>query len=130
MSSLSERELVLQLKMGDINAFKSIYGIYNARIYNFSLKILPFPEEAKEVVQLVFIALWEQRLQVDEEKDLAAYLYSIARYQVYQVLRKQVYRNAAFEYIVNREQVLLKCIIKAKIHKGANPLFLNPITNW
>jgi RNA polymerase sigma-70 factor (ECF subfamily) len=41
---------------------------------------LPSADDANEVVQKVFIALWEQREHVDTQKSFTAYLYSIARY--------------------------------------------------
>jgi len=99
MQASDESILICDLKKGNVEAFKKIYSFYHKRIYNFCLSLHQSADEAEETVQKVFVALWEQRLQVDEEKSLATYLYSIARYMVYRDFRLQVYKKAALDNI-------------------------------
>lgn len=94
---------ILNLKKGDIRTFQNIYNSYYPRIYSFCLKLLPSAEEAREVVQKVFIALWEQRDQVDETKSLTSYIYAITRYTAYQHFKKLVYHKAVFESMTSSE---------------------------
>jgi len=100
MSFQSEKSLVVDLKKGSISAFEKIFSLYYKRINNFCLRLYQSPDEARETVQKVFIALWEQRLQVDENKSITSYLYSIAKYMVYQEFRQQVYKKAAYDYLI------------------------------
>ncbi|MCE5347342.1 MAG: RNA polymerase sigma-70 factor [Bacteroidales bacterium] len=100
MSLSDDRTLVLDLREGSAYAFSKIYTLYHKRIYNFCLHLIQSSDEAKEIVQKVFIALWEQRLKVDENQSLASYLYSIARYMVYQEFRQQVFKKAACDYFL------------------------------
>jgi len=95
-----EKTLVLGLQKGNILAFEKIFSLYHKRIYNFCLHLYQTSEEAQETVQKVFIALWEQRAQVNENKPLASYLDTIARYMVYQEFRYQVYKKAAYDQLV------------------------------
>ena len=98
MPGLNEKELILDLKKGNVQAFNKIFWQYHGRIYNFCRRLYQPAEEAHETVQKVFVALWEQRLQVDENKSLDSYLFTIARYMVYQEFRHQVYKKAAFDH--------------------------------
>lgn len=97
-----ERTLILGLQKGNIPAFERIFSLYHKRIYNFCIHLFQPSDEAQETVQKVFVALWEQRAQIDENKPLATYLYTIARYMVYQEFRHQVYKKAAFDYFVQK----------------------------
>jgi RNA polymerase sigma-70 factor (family 1) len=69
----------LALQKGSSAAFKQIYHLYKDKLYNFSMKMLASDELSKEVVQETFIKLWEKRANIDAEKSLGAYLFTIAK---------------------------------------------------
>jgi RNA polymerase sigma-70 factor, ECF subfamily len=92
--------MVMDLREGSLPAFNKIFSLYHNRIYNFCLSLYNTPDEAKDIVQRVFIALWEQRKKLDETQPLASYLYSIARYMVYHELRQKIYKKTAFDYLI------------------------------
>jgi RNA polymerase sigma-70 factor, ECF subfamily len=106
MTIVSDNELVRRLSKGDQLAFKDLYLKFHARIYNFCFKLLASSEEAKDIVQHVFITLWDQRETLDAEKSIEKYIYTIARYSAYQNLRKRVYQHAAIVYLINNEPQL------------------------
>jgi len=95
---LDEKTLILDLQNSSVPAFNKIFALYHKRIYGFCIQLYQTSDDAKEIVQKVFVALWEQRQQVDENQSLPSYLFTIARYMVYQGLRQQVYKEAALEY--------------------------------
>jgi RNA polymerase sigma-70 factor, ECF subfamily len=95
---LDEKPLISELKKGSVPAFNEIFSLHHKRIYNFCRHLYQSSDDAGETVQKVFIALWEQRLQLDENKSIASYLYTIARHMVYQEFRHQVYKKAAYDY--------------------------------
>jgi len=97
---LDEKILIQNLKDGSISAFNRIFSLYHKRAYNFCLHFYKTPDEAKEIVQKAFVALWEQRANIDENKPVAAYLFSIAKYMIYQELRQQVYAKSALEHLI------------------------------
>jgi len=103
VASADDTDLVTQLRKGNPQAFEQIFNLYHQRIYNFCIRLLRGTDEAEEIVQKVFVALWEQKHQLDESTPLPPYLFSIARYMVYQEFRNEVYRKAAFEEIANSE---------------------------
>jgi len=103
MTGIDNRDLVLRFCNGSQQAFEQIFNLYHQRIYNFCVRLLNDPDNAEEIVQRVFVALWEQHKRVDESKSLEQYLFSIARYMVYQEFRREVYRKAVFEEITGWE---------------------------
>ena len=95
---MDEKTLITDLKKDNIISFEKIFSLYHKCIYNFCISLYQSPDDAEETVQKVFVALWEQREQVDENKPLGAYLYSIARYMIYNDFRRKVYKKAAFDH--------------------------------
>lgn len=91
--------LVDKLKQDDTNAFDELYNRYHARIYRLAQQFLPCHEDAEEILQLVFIALWENRSKIDEKQSFESYIFTIARYNIYKALRKAVYRQGYMEYL-------------------------------
>lgn len=71
-------ELLNQLKSGDQSAFTSIYSMFNRRIY---LKVIQLVKEeaiAKDILQNVFMKIWEKRMQIDTDKSFQSFLYKMA----------------------------------------------------
>ena len=56
-----QKELIQKLKKGDDEAFSAMYKLYWEKVYNFSRLYLASSEDVAEIVQEVFIKLWETR---------------------------------------------------------------------
>ncbi len=75
-----ERDVVKSLKVGSMEAFDAIYRIYHARLFHFAFRITGGnAHQAEELTQGVFIRLWEVRHRIDEDKNLLAFLCTIAK---------------------------------------------------
>jgi len=61
----------------DIAQFKEIYNGHYERLCQVAYKILKDEEEAREVVQVVMLQLWEEREKVGSIKSIGAYLYTL-----------------------------------------------------
>ena len=99
MLSTETRKLVKKLRKGNVSAFDLIFKIYNQKVYNFCLKLLKKQEDAEEVTQEVFIALWENREKIELNTSLSSYIYRIARNKIYNIYRKSFYVQAYLEYM-------------------------------
>ena len=75
---------VKNLQQGDVKAFDELYGKYSQRLYNFSLKYLKSAEEAEEVVQEVFLYIWDKRDGLKPDNSFNAYIFTIA----YNIIKK------------------------------------------
>ena len=83
--------LALRIKMGDEQAFELLFRKYHVRLCGFANKYSNDPEEAREVVQEVFIKIWEGREDIDPEESLRAYIFKITRnICINKLRRKQV----------------------------------------
>ncbi len=86
---------VEKLATGDIKAFESIYLDFNKRIFAFCLKHGQNIHDAQEVVQEVFIKLWNSRQGIDPSKNFESYLISIAKNVMIDKFRKLAREIAA-----------------------------------
>lgn len=107
----SEKELLQKLKDGSETAFSLLYEMHVKRVYAFALKILKSPALAEDIVQEVFVKLWEVAPGLDIELSLQSYLFTIARNLSLNVIRKAA-----------RETVITDEIARYVIDKGENGL--------
>lgn len=96
-----EQEIVSRLRDGESYAFELLYHRYKYQLAANLLKLLKSEELAEEVLQELFIRIWEGRESLDPDKSFPAYLFRIARNMVV-----DIYRKAARESKV-RQQLLL-----------------------
>lgn len=90
-TSLSDPELIDLLKAGDKLAYTHIYDRYNWLLHTHAYKKLNDREEAKDVVQGVFMTLWAKRESIELTSNLAGYLYTAIRNQILNLIaHKQV----------------------------------------
>lgn len=83
------------LRDGDHDAYRMLFEAYAPRIYQFSLSYLKTAIAAEEVVQEVFIKIWNKRESLDEHGNLKAYIFKIAINTIYDVIRR---RNIELAY--------------------------------
>ncbi len=79
---------VLSIKNGDIKAFEQAYHQWSAKVYTFILKQCHTEEIAEEVVQLVFMRLWEKRANLSMEHSLSSQLFRMSKTIFIDELRK------------------------------------------
>ena len=85
---MEEKEILLALRSGCQSAFRRIYSLYSGRIYLNISKIVKSEQDAAELLQEVFIKVWDKRELIDVEQSFRSYLFQIARYTVYNFIRK------------------------------------------
>lgn len=87
-SAYSDRELTALLKDGDHGAFSALYGLYSERIYGRLLSLLKDQDMADELIQDLFLKVWEKRDGLNPEQSFKSYLYKVAENLVYDHFRK------------------------------------------
>ncbi|HEY8919754.1 MAG TPA: sigma-70 family RNA polymerase sigma factor [Chitinophaga sp.] len=73
-----EREFILRLRSGDINAFDSLYHAYHGLVYANIFKLTRDENATKDILQEVFICLWEKRRMISPEKDVCGWLFVVS----------------------------------------------------
>lgn len=69
----------MRIKLGDEQAFELLFRKFNVRLCIFANKFLNDPEEAQEIVQSVFVKIWEGRDEIDPEDSLKSYIFKIVQ---------------------------------------------------
>jgi RNA polymerase sigma-70 factor (family 1) len=87
----SDIDLVEKLRKGDVEAFDLIYEKYSGKLYTFGLKYLRSASEAEELVQSVFLKLWEKHKDLKIELSFKSYLYTIGYNDICKLFRKRNY---------------------------------------
>lgn len=90
---MTERDLILLLKRGDQSAFTALYRQYWKQVYNFSRLYLSGKEDAEEVVQEVFIKIWEMREFIREDGSFKGLLFIITRNFIFNRNRKKINKD-------------------------------------
>jgi len=107
----------MQLREGNAQALDYFYHQYSLRIYRKLLKMVRVETIAEELVQDVFVRIWDKRHQIDPDRSFRSYLFTIAQNLVYDLYRKvareerlqEVIKEASSEmYMHVEEGVFLK----------------------
>lgn len=84
----TERELLFLLKNGDERAFSELYNLYWEKLFISAYNKLKNRELCEDILQEVFISLWNKRQTLIIKTTLQNYLYASVTYKVYDVFRK------------------------------------------
>ena len=91
--------LIQSLKKGSTKAFDSIYQMYSKRLYVYSLQFTKSPEEAEEIVQDVFVRLWNNRERIKQDETLRSLLFIMAKHHLINAYRSKVNSWVYEDYI-------------------------------
>lgn len=86
---INETELFAQLAKGSESAFVEIYWHYTKRLYPYILKMVHDEEVSEEIVQDVFVQLWEKRSALSEVQYPTSYLFNIASNRTLNYLKRE-----------------------------------------
>jgi RNA polymerase sigma-70 factor (ECF subfamily) len=103
---LSDELLTKLLHAGDADAFKEIYNRYWKKLYHTALAKTHTQQIAEELVQTIFMAVWEKRATAPIEQ-LESYLMRAMKYKIINyiqsVLVKEKYLKVINEDIIKEE---------------------------
>jgi RNA polymerase sigma-70 factor, ECF subfamily len=75
MNQPEEKDLFERIKKGDEKAFEKLFHKYYGHLCLFATKIINDDDSAEEIVQELFVKLWEKREQISIETSLKNYLF-------------------------------------------------------
>lgn len=85
---MDEREILAEVKEGNATAFERLYDRYWLKVYNFTRLYITSSTEVSEVVQDVFVKVWESRETFDDTKNFDGFLFIITRNIIFNYSRK------------------------------------------
>lgn len=106
LNNTDQIEILHKLKNGDHAAFEKLFrGLY-ASLCVYSKKIVLQKEVAEEIIQQIFLKLWESRETLDIHTSLKAYLFKSAHNNSIKYLQSKKFDEAYKKY--NEDQLLQK----------------------
>ena len=102
-SHYEEHKLIMLLKEDSEYAFQLIFDKHRNRIYKTAIKFLKSPLFAQDVVQDVFLKLWFERKSINSSKPIEAWLYTVAKNNILNRLRKIAIEWKAVDHFKNSQ---------------------------
>lgn len=115
-SNYTDQQLVLLLQSGDITAFTEIHNRYYGLLYAHAYKRLPAREEIRDILQELFISLWNNRTQ-NFTGYLSGYLYTSVRNRILNVYKHKKIRSdyiSSFQEFLAQTEPIADEIIRGK----------------
>lgn len=97
LNAEEEKEQLLRLISGDVDAFDRIYWKYQHAVYRNALKLARGESEAEDILQEVFISLWEKREAIDPTRSVAGWLFVASYNRSVNVLKKKLRESLAID---------------------------------
>lgn len=90
MSASQEILLIQQLSRGSMPAFDAFYHQYKQVVYANIVKMVKQPEAAEDLLQEVFIALWQNRHKLRQDRSVAGWLFVVSYNKAATYLKQQL----------------------------------------
>lgn len=94
-----EQELLFLLRTGDKTAFTKIYDRYSKKLFLNIYSLVKIQEIAEEILQEIFVLIWEKRETIIINQSFKAYLFRIAENKVIDFFRKLKRDKILFERV-------------------------------
>ena len=102
--SKSNKDLLLLIQKDDNIAFYNLYERYCKRLHGFVFRYIKQKEDAEEIVQEVFVKIWESRNKIDANSSFESFLFTIAYNTTISLLRKRMNESKYLEHIKSLQQ--------------------------
>jgi RNA polymerase sigma-70 factor, ECF subfamily len=95
-----EKNILKKIKQGDPEAFEVLFNSYHKKVYNFIRTFIPDVYEAENILQDVFVSIWETRQRINVETPFDKLIYRIARNKSLNNIRKSVNKKIYINTVI------------------------------
>lgn len=92
------KETIRLIKNKNITSFEELFRFYYPRMRRYAIHFLQDEEEANDLIQDVFLQLWDQREDLQEDKNIIAFLFTLLKNKCLNSLKKKVIENKYLQY--------------------------------
>ncbi|MCW8310529.1 RNA polymerase sigma-70 factor [Sphingobacterium sp. InxBP1] len=85
--------LIASLKKGEHFAMEQIFDLYWEDLFDAALKKIGDEDAAQDIIQEIFIKLWENREHIVFSGDLAAYLHGAVKFKIINYFRNNIVKD-------------------------------------
>lgn len=127
---LSEQEIIGAIREGNERIFEETFRKYYQSLCNYANSILKEMDEAEEVVQNLFLSIWEKRSDLEISISLKSYLYRAVHNHCLNRIKHLKVREEYQQYAVNFydasyesvSQTIMKNELETKIEEALKKL--------
>ncbi|NML39615.1 RNA polymerase sigma-70 factor [Chitinophaga sp. G-6-1-13] len=80
-TEIGDTELFIGVQRSDMEAFSLLYHQYWHPLFSFANKLLRSYDDAQDIVQTVFLSIWERRDAIVIQQSIESYLHQAVRFQ-------------------------------------------------
>ena len=107
-------EIIRRLKTDDKSAVDELFNWYYNRLFHFSKSILKIENGIDDILQEVFVKVWLNRLKISNAETFNAYIFTITKNEVLNLIRANLKEKSL------REEIYLRSV--AEEYQTQNPL--------
>jgi RNA polymerase sigma-70 factor (ECF subfamily) len=96
---MNKKIICNQLRIGDKSSIDQLYKLYHKKIFAFSLSYLKNEQLAYDVVQDVFVKIWENRKQIKNHEGVDSLLFITAKNILISMFRKKASEKSYLKYL-------------------------------
>jgi RNA polymerase sigma-70 factor, ECF subfamily len=95
-------KLLKQLADDDKSALEELFNYFYPRLYNFSKAFLKLEEGIDDILQEVFIRIWQNRKKINNDETFNSYIFTITRNLLLNELRSRLNDQKTKEKILKK----------------------------
>jgi RNA polymerase sigma-70 factor (ECF subfamily) len=99
VSTYDEQELLNLLRLGDPEAFTQLYKRHSERVFYNLLRLVKSREMALEILQDIFVKIWDRREKMDIQQNFGSYISRIGENLVIDFYRKAAREKKLFQQL-------------------------------
>lgn len=108
MSNLAEKALFKRIVEGDEKAFETLFHSYYANLCRFAAGIISDNNAAEEIVQELFVKLWEKRIQLSIDISIKNYLYQAVKNQCFNFIKHNKIKSEYFKNAQSNNEIQIQ----------------------
>jgi RNA polymerase sigma-70 factor (ECF subfamily) len=95
------KNLVKGLINGDKKAFDGLFNFYYPRLHSFIKKFLKTETDVDDIIQEVFIKLWENRTKINNVETFNSWIFTVTKNIIITLFREKVKQSGYESYVRN-----------------------------
>lgn len=103
---LTDIALFHLIKEDSMEAFTALYMRYWEELYGYAWKILEDKAPVEDILQELFLHIWDRRKRLNIDHHVKAYLYKSLKNRIYNFLKANAVKNAHYEALFNSMSLL------------------------
>lgn len=104
--SVEDKELVKGLNKGDRAAFNALYDRYYSGVFKNICKLIHKYEVAEDILQEVFLSLWNNRSSLDPDQSIGGWLFVVSYHSSLKWLKANIREHKLLQRLVEPEPVV------------------------